>query len=303
MNQLRQFAIVLVYFSLAILPTVSRADDPLDAFPTAENTAEDRVKKLSEVELQAITLPADGNQIVLSITYLPLADSQQPDALPTEPLLRVFADGRIDCGSLLLAHKERAKDSLSKSELQWLLHLATNECQILTRSTKAISDNYKSRRRRPADPGEPAREIRYHLALLSGKNELVIPEMALVLRPLRAEMKLPAFASFHHYANFLVARAFMGTEKERETILKAVNEKMKSTHDTLPPFRIDHLGAALRGLPNVELSVVFQQEIPLGRAKYKRVTATFIQRDQGAEPEIKLNVLEYTRYAEARGNK
>ena len=149
--------ILSTLYAFALPITESKADDPLNAFPTAEDSADDRVKRLREAELQAIQVPVKRDQVVLSIaTASPL---EEPDEPPTElePWLLVFADGRINCGSQTPLQTERRNDTLTRPELLWLLHLAVNECQILSRTTDEIDENYRTQQgKRPLESPDEA---------------------------------------------------------------------------------------------------------------------------------------------------
>jgi len=270
------------------------ADDPLNAFPTAEKPVDQRVSELTPAELQAIRVPAKDDQLVFSIAMVPFPadqkDDEQNDAAKTGPWLRVFANGRLDGGSHQQPSDQRRADTLTKAELTWLLHLAVNECQILTRSTNDIWDPPQ---KQPPNvlKGRPQRIYQYHLNLNSGKNDLLIPEMALVMRPTRNRLKLDAFASLNKYANYLVARAWLGDPTERQTLLDQLNEKLKADHPDLPPFAIEHLGAAVP-LQNMDLSAVFQQEIVLGENQFKRVAGHILRKEKGAVPIFMIHTMD-----------
>jgi hypothetical protein len=120
----------------------------------------------------------------------------------------------------------------------------------------------------------------------------LIPERALILRPLRARLKLNAFASLNKYANFLVARAHLGAPDEREKLLAALNSKLEADHPGDPAFRMEHLGAAIR-TDDMDLSAVFQQVIELGDNQYKQLTGTILRKEPGSEPTISIIPLEY----------
>ncbi len=283
---------ILLAGALAIAE--GRADDPLDAFPTAEKTVEQRVKGLSDAERQAIRLPEKGTDVVFSIAMLPTANGPGDGAAKTEPWLRVFADGRINCGSSMPLPGARRDDTLTKAELAWLLHLAVDECQILSRTTKDIEAEYqRSRQARPV-PGEPQQSFQYRVELPSGKNELLIPEKALMVRPLRASLQLGAFASLNKYANYLAARAHLGDAKQRQSLLDQLNEKLKTEQPTTPAFRTEHLGGALN-TPTVDLTAAFEQEIELEPGKFKRVTGSILRKEKGVPPIFSIRAMEYTK--------
>jgi hypothetical protein len=286
-------ALILATCTLTWRPAELRADDPLKAFPTAENSAADRVKRLNASELRAIKLPGDKNQLVFSMTVSPPSEGPQ-DAAAAEPWLRVFADGRIDCSSHDLA-TERRDDKLTKDELLWLLHLAVNECQLLTRSTKDIETAYKKENPDPPPKDQPQRNEQYHVNLPSGTNDLILPEWALILRPLRGQMKLGAFSSLHTYARHLAARPFLGTSKERQELLDQLNARLKAEKPDLPPFRMEHLGSALQ-MKGFDLVAGFEQEIELEPNKFKRVMGTVMRKQKGMPPEFLIRTMDFSKY-------
>jgi hypothetical protein len=271
------------------------ADDPLKAFPTRDDPVEARVNRLTEAELQAIKVPEAGDELIFSIAKGPAADTRQPDEAEVEPWVRVFSDGRIDCGSLSGFQVERRQDHLTKPELTWLLHLAVNECKFLSRSTKEVADDYQARGRTLPVKGDRLQYVHFHVALASGSNDLSVPEYALMLRPLRADMGLFPFASLKKYAVFLVSRAFLGDPKSRMALLHQLNSKLHAERLVVPSFRMEHLGAADCPL-NHDLSAVFVQEIDLGGAHFKRVTGLVSRKEKGAEPIFSIQSMEYQKY-------
>ncbi len=284
--------LVGILLSAAIPVAEAHADDPLDAFPTAEKTAAQRVKGLSDAQREAIRLPEKGTDVVFSIAMLPTANGPGDAATKAEPWLRVFADGRINCGSSMPLSVERRDDTLTKAELAWLLHLAVDECQILSRTTKDIEAEFQQSRSAKPVPGEPQQSFQYRVELPSGKNELLIPEKALMLRPLRANLQLGAFASLNRYANFLAARAHLGDAKQRQSLLDQLNDKLKTEQPTAPAFRMEHLGGALN-TPRVDLTAAFEQEIELEPGKFKRVTGSILRKEKGAPPAFSISAMEY----------
>ena len=233
---------VLGVLSSAICPDAALpADDPWNAFPTADMSADERVKGLTAAQLQAIRIPENGADLVLSFSTIRPTDGQQKSAPEDGLWLRVFANGQIDCRSLISLPTDRRSDTLTKPELAWLLHLAVNECQITKRSTKEIEDDFQRTVTKLPVTGEPPSHFRYYVKLPSGTDDLSIPEKALVVRPVRASMQLGAFASLNKYATWLVSRAYLGNPKERQSMLEQLNARLKKEHPAVPPFRIEHL--------------------------------------------------------------
>ena len=287
--------ILSTLYAFALPTTESKADDPLNAFPTEEDSADDKVKRLCEAELQAIQVPVKRDQVVLSIaTASPSEEPGKPPAEP-EPWLLVFADGRINCGSLAPLQVSRRDDTLTESELLWLLHLAVNECRILSRSTEEIDEDYQAQQGKRPSKEEPQEEFRYQVQLPSGENDLTIPQRVLILRPLRAQMKLIAFASLHRYANFLVARAYLGNPRERQSLLEQLNERLKAADPNASPFRMEHLAGAVTSA-SVDLAALFQQEIALKENKYRKLTGHIMRKEKGMEPTFSIGAMEYTKY-------
>ncbi len=158
---------------------VLRAGEQVIDFPTPDNPVEERVKHLSDAEQQAIQVPENSDQLAFSVAVFYPSDENRPEETEAEPWLRVFADGRAECKCALGIKSKASIDKLTKSELTWLLHLAVNKSELLTRSTKEINDEYqnylRSALRRPK-----TRYLRYHVAVSSGKNDLVVPELAVI---------------------------------------------------------------------------------------------------------------------------
>ncbi len=132
--------LTLILFVRAYCAVAIAADDPLNAFPTAKKPIEDRVAGLSARELEALRLPQKKSELVLSIARAPAAIDGEGQAKEPDPWLRVYADGRIDCGGFMNLPGPRRTDQLSDAELTWLLHLAVNECQLLTRRTQELEE-------------------------------------------------------------------------------------------------------------------------------------------------------------------
>lgn len=279
-----------------------RADDPLIAFPTAERPAEQRVQELTENEREAIRLPADPDQVVFTLTENHF-DGAEAEGADVKPWIRVFADGRTDCGHLLPFVTERREDRLTSAELSWLLHLAVNECRMLSRTTQEVAEEYErwtgpspSEARKLLDARRP---FQYYVNLPAGENEIAVPQFVLVGRPLRARMKFDAFASLHKYVNFLTSRAFLGTDAEREAILAALNAKLAVEAAESPPFLIEHLISASSvttpqpGFKQTHVGAAFQQEISLGDNRFRRVLGTVHVEEAGDAPTINIQVSEY----------
>jgi len=271
------------------------ADDPLRAFPTRDNTVEQRVKALGAAEKKTIRLPKNKGSLVFSITAAPAADDPPSGAATPDPWLRVFADGRADCGGDTPLQVERHEDMLAESELAWLLHLAVNECQILSGTTKDIEREFQQSGQSRSAPGEPRRSIKYYVELPAGKNELSIPERALVIRPLRGSLKLAAFASLDKYAIFLAARSHLGDPKERQVVLDQLNDKLKAEQPELPRFGMEDLSGAFN-TKSVDLMGVFAQEIEVAPNKFKSITGNIARKEKGSPPTFSINVREFSKY-------
>ena len=291
-----KFVIVALLCILSTLtcPTAElHADDPLKAFPTPEKPVEQRVKELTEAELQAIRTPQNADQLVLSIATVPSGAKQEVPA-EAKPWLRTFADGRIECGSLMESQSGRRHDTLTKAELVWLLHLAVNKCQILSRSTNDIEEDYRRQDRKHSANRKPPRHFQYHVNVSAGNKDLSVPEEALTLRPLRARMKLGAFASLHKYASYLVARAYLGDSTARQALLDQLNSKLQTERPNVPAFRMEHLGAAI-STNTFDLGAAFQQEIELGNDKYEKVTGNIMRKEKGATPTFSIQTMKFSK--------
>lgn len=297
MQRERFTALVSIVATLTLASPIAaiNADDPLKAFPTAENPAEERVKRLTEGELKALEIPDDADTVVFSIATGPASAGESPLTVEAEPWLRVFADGKIDCGNVLPLPGKRRSDMLTTPELTWLLHLAVNECVILDRTTSRIDAAYQQRGAKRVANSEPQNYYLYRVRLSSKSNDLMIPERALVVRPLRARLKLVAFASLNKYANYLVSRAHFGPPDERQSLLEHLNEELGAEYPDVPQFRMEHLGAAVN-IQGFDLSAVFRQEIDLGDNRFKRVMGMVQRKEKGSEPTFSINAMEYEKY-------
>jgi hypothetical protein len=275
------------------------ADDPLNAFPTALASAAVRLKELTEEQLKTIQLPEKKSDLVFSIATVPINVDDETDARRMEPWLKVFADGHIDCRNQILWKAKRCQDRIEHPELLWLLHLAVNESHIPSRSTADIEKDVERHRQTVKQRGRsniydlPVQEqYVYHLNLPTGQVDLQVPDVALVLRPLRRKLKLDAFASLNLYAHHLACRPYLGNLVDRNFLLVQLNEKLKDEEPTAPPFGIEHLASA-SNLDNADLSAVFRQVIDLQTKnnnvrKYKEVTGFVVRRGPGDEPEIRV---------------
>jgi hypothetical protein len=265
--------------------------------PEQENLAE-KVRALSKSELEAIRLPENRSELVLSIAAIADAKAGEAAAPKTEPWLRVFADGRIDCANPEIASDKRHEDTLTQDELVWLLHLAVNECQILRRSTQGIADDIAKSGDRGPPKEEPNVNYEYHVKLPSGENDLSIPSRVLILRPLRGQLKLHNFGRLQPYAHWLAYRANLGKPKDRQQLLNQLNGTMLAEHPDLPLFRMEHLSgaASVKTKLGDSSSAVFVQELPVGNNKYKKVTGMILTPPQGDKPLFKVSTMEFSKY-------
>lgn len=260
------------------------ADDPLGAMPSTAEPLTKKLEKLTPEERQAIELPNDPKQIVLS-----LSNDDSPDK-KAEPWLTISANGHLDGHMPMPGVTQRRQEQLSSEELRWLLHLAVNKCQGFQRDTEAIQKDFLVKPSMFAE-GLPKNQLRFRLHLQAAAHEFLIPEAALIVRPTRTRMKLGAFASLQTYAKFLVARAYLGTNEERVVILKYLNAQLQQEQQKLhpllvpPPFELEHLGSAF-STDKHPLLATFVQEVPLGDMKYQRITATIIKANKDEKPQI-----------------
>jgi hypothetical protein len=282
--------ILSIVSALAHILATAHASDPINAFPTSEKPVEARVKELTAEQLRAIELPSKHDDVVFSIAKIPIVGP--PTNTEPEPYLRVLADGRIDCKSLIgLPEVERRHDTLTKAELTWLLHLAVNECQVMRRTSRGIDDQYK---KHPHGGLPPSPSFLYHVSASSRTNDLLIPENALVVKRLRAQLQLVPFASLNKYANFFIARAYL-EPKERQPLLDELNTKLNIDLPDAPPFKFEHLGAAFSS-PKLNLTAAFEQEIELEPNKFRRVIGTMVQKEKGGEPVCTFSSTEFSKY-------
>lgn len=292
-----------------IVPVAARADDPLQAFPTEELPAEVRVQQLTEAQRNRLKLPENGDQVVFSISTvrpapantMPPANAVKPAEVQNEPTpwLRVFADGRIEARSETNPDAAYCQDTLAKAELAWLLHLAVGECEILERTSPEIDaaiaalkkQSPDNARRNPA--GAPAgNHYRYDVDVPAGRNQLSIPEAALVTRPVRKRLQLDPFASLNRYARFLAARTCLGNDEKRRAILNEVNVALLLKDAGMPLFKPEHIGASGVHAGGIFVAI-FEQEIELGENRHRKATAIYTRRDPAANPAIQINVLDF----------
>jgi len=259
-----------------------RASEQLQDFPTAERPVEDRAARLSNTEQQAIQIPANPEQLVFSLAAFYPADANHPEGTEADPWLRVFADGRAECKGALGGKGKASIDKLTKSELTWLLHLAVNESQLLKRSTKEINDAYQNDLR-TASRRPVTRYFRYHVAVSSGKNDLVVPELAVIALKTRAKMKLNGVASLNKYATFLDCRAILGDATERQNILKQLNEKVKAELADAPPLTIEDIQSASR-VGSGFLMARFEKVTDRQSKKFRRIDVDIQEHEKGTAP-------------------
>jgi hypothetical protein len=287
-----QHGLFLVLLILKLSSSL-QADDPLNALPTESEPLPKKLEKLTKEQQQAIALPKQPKQIVLSLALV------AENAEKTEPWLTVTADGLIDCIVPMPMVTKRRQDQLAQEELQWLLHLAVNECRGFERDTETLQKDFAAKPSMFAD-GLPKNRLVYRLHLQAAAHEFALPEAALVVRPTRSRMQLGAFASLQTYAKFLVSRAYLGTTEEQTSILLAVNEQLQREQQQLhplvvpPPFAIEHLTSAF-GTDQNPLLASFQQEVPLGDKKYQRITATIIKSGKDEKPQIMIRSMALTK--------
>jgi hypothetical protein len=264
--------------------TLLLADDPLNAMPSAAEPLAKKLEKLTPEQRQAISLPNDPKQIVLSFA-LETETNKKP-----EPWLTVTAAGFMDSHVPMPGVTQRRQEQLANEELRWLLHLAVNECQGFQRDTKTLRDDFSAKPSSFAT-GLPDNRLNYTLHLQGKAHEFSLPEAALVVRPVRTRMKLGAFASLQKFAMFLVSRAYLGTAEERVVLLNDLNVQLQQEQQKLhplvvpPPFELEHLGNAL-STDKTPLLATFVQEVPLGDKKYQKITATIVKANKDEKPQI-----------------
>ena len=301
MRVLLAVAIVLMATFGAMEPLCG--DDPLDAFPTADNSAADRVARLNASELAKIDLPADPKKVVFSFNMIQLGENGE--RIDSPPLLRVRADGAFDCANYVERRinagspEIRRSGRLTKAELQWLLHMAVNECDMLSKTTDGIELEIQENRPLAAKSRvKPLAAVSNHRAVYvyevanhAASNQVEIPEKAMVLRSLRRKSGLNPVASLTHYAIFLTMRATLGDEKQRDELLLGLNNKLRVLLPHAAPFRIEHLrsAAAIAGsdvLKELNLSATFEQEIRAEGNSLKRIMGRIQRREENDEPEF-----------------
>ncbi|MBL9164579.1 MAG: hypothetical protein JNL18_17760 [Planctomycetaceae bacterium] len=280
------------------------ADDSVGASPTTDNSAVECVKQLSREELSKIELPTDAEKTVFSFNFVARGgNDQRSDALP---LLRVRADGEFECGNRAERYinvgtpEIRRSGVLSKDELQWLLHLAINDCKMLLNTTASIEHEIEMNSKpttKTSDVGQSAAESRLHdvyvfeVANRVASNKVEIPEKALISRSLRRKAKLDSVARLTTYANFLTMRAVLGDEKQVTALLSGLNDKLRVDFPDCPPFRIDHLrsAASIAGsdvLKKLSLSATFEQEFSADGGGQKRIIGQVQQHQEKDLPQF-----------------
>lgn len=282
------FAVLTVVVSCERLS----GDDPLGAMPTATESVGVKVSRLTVAQRNAIKLPKDHTQLVLSIAATDAKDEEP------HPWFKAYADGKIECAQMFVKSEELAKDKLTQDELLWLLHLAVNECRALERTTADLQASYDANSSQPSKFGSPPSvAFHYHLKLDGKGSDFTLPSHALILRPLRSKMALGEFASWHRYTSYLVSRAFFGDATERVVLLTELNKKLAIDQPSGPPFQIVHLTAATRN-EKFDLLASFEQEIALGNAKYRKLMGTVTRSKTESKPTFSINTMEFSKFRE-----
>ena len=295
MKRYRPFAVtvlLLVAGSTVAFAEKLYPEDYADV-PTAARPAATRIKELSPGELQLIETPADHDQIVFSIAEVRPVDSIESADPPATPWLLVYADGRIHCTSLLSSKAPACDDTLTKAELTWLLHLAVNRAGILNRSTKQIEAAFEAEQKgsRPI-PSKP--NLQYHLAVSSGKNDLEVPQLAIISFPPRIKLGLQGFANLNKFARYLNARAMLGSPQERDLLLLELNKKVKADLPSAPKFTIEDLEQTYRTIPGA-LVARFVKIVEVEPNKFQRITGDVSQRQKSEAPTCQVVSGPYTK--------
>ena len=269
------------------------ADEQNENVATAESPADERIKKLTDDERSAIQISSDSDQVVLSIATTPFSGPKQPATATTEPWLKVFAGGRTQCRNIRVGQAERFDDTLSRAELTWLLHLATNRAQILHRTTEEIEGAYQLRDH-PDRPLPSTRHLRYQLSVASGSNDLLVPELAIISMPTRVRLKLEGLEELNRYATSLNCRAILGNAHDRQVILDQLNKQLKAEQPDVPSFNFEELIWSSRIVTGL-LIARFEKIHEAGPNKLIRIDADISQQSKSDPPQITIQSGPYRR--------
>ena len=243
-----------------------------------QESAVDWVKALDDDSLQQIGMPKESDVKVFVMHHGMSLGGQSKEQ---EPWVTVFANGRIVCRSRMSQASKPVESKLDADELKWLLHLAVNECRLLERN----SEDYEVKKSRLGKGS-----FRYSVTVNSGKNQLELPQAALVVKSMRRKLDLDSFKKLHDYVGKIANRIHLGDEDEAKKILETVNRELEAKHSELPKFRLHHLSMADRG-DGSRFVCSFNRVIDLGDRQFEEVTAYYVLEDE--QPQVRLNVRRY----------
>lgn len=259
-------------FLLCFLSFHAWADDLLSALPTTTDSLQAKLGRLTRKQNENLKVPVSKNQVVLGISVRE-AGSQGSDAKPVS-LFTAIADGRIVARNYAPLSAEPKDGRVSEEELRWLIHLAVNECEAMSRSTDEMRRNYE------AIPklAQPTAWFRFDVAIEGKQNSFEIPYEALTVRPIRNHLELDPFASLLAYTGFLTSRAYLGNSESQQLVLQRVNETLDMKGLDGRPYGIEDLISA--GETRGEVNAVFEQRAKVG-ADIESIIKAFYQTTLG----------------------
>lgn len=162
--------------------------------------------------MERIELPDDSDSAVF-VMYQPMGEMgyKLSGLKELQPWLTVHADGRTVCQS---ANSQPITATISHTELKWLLHLAVNECDLLSKKTADYTLQ---------EPSKEKSGYQYKVSVKLGKNQLELPTKTLILKSLRFKLGLYPFKALNLFAMGISNRVNLGTKKQAVAILKVVN--------------------------------------------------------------------------------
>lgn len=243
-------------------------------------SAVDLVKTLSVEQLKSVELPDEPEAIVLAI-YRPASRLVSPDQ--HKPQLTAFANGRVVCSGNVSMNAKPVEGMITQEELTWLLHLAVNECGILSKDSK----DYEKTKNHTGNGF-----YKYELAVKPGSNKLTLPQDTLVVRSLRRKLGLDKFKDLSTYVMKLSNQVHIGSDSDAAKILRAINSKLADEHPDLPPFRPHHLTLADHG-EDSQIICTFNRVIDLGDKQFEDITAYYTIEEN--QPKIRFNVRRYSK--------
>ncbi len=246
-------------------------------------------EQLTEEDLARIQLPMDRDAPVFVYDVTGGFRMVNPDQFKSTPMLTIYADGKVVTGSSIPG-VEHCQQKWTESELNQFLHWVVNRQKLYEITTAGIKQEMaeSGQNLRITDAGTSE----FKVNLQRGSHTVQIYALFAMAPRYENIESLQRMLEIENRCKQLIAQTNLGTGKDVEEMLVAINKKLKTLQPDFAPIDIADVRYATRYVGG-KLQANFEKSYPASDdSQAQTASVRFVQNGKESTPDISIRFRE-----------